>query len=63
MAQIFGMKTMAEGVEDKATADELSLLGCDYAQGYFFAHPLTVEEFENSWLQRTPRISKNQPNH
>ncbi|MFA9444061.1 putative bifunctional diguanylate cyclase/phosphodiesterase [Egicoccus sp. AB-alg6-2] len=34
---------VAEGVEDEATAEALARLGCDLAQGYWFARPLPVE--------------------
>lgn len=33
---------VAQGVETSATASELHSLGCDYAQGYLFAEPLTA---------------------
>jgi len=39
MAQAFGMKTIAEFVEDKETLDVLSELNVDYAQGYFVGRP------------------------
>lgn len=52
-AKIFGMHTLAEGVEDLAIADELTELGCHYAQGYFYAKPLTAKEFEQKWLGTT----------
>ncbi|HBX60579.1 MAG TPA: hypothetical protein DEG65_11080, partial [Methylophaga sp.] len=60
-AQIFGMKTLAEGVEDEETANELKILGCDYAQGYFFSYPLTISEFEEKWIKqnRTSRGNLN----
>lgn len=45
-----GMKTMAEGVETQAQRDLLVQLGCDYLQGYYFARPLRVEEFEQRFL-------------
>ncbi|RLJ18150.1 hypothetical protein DJ030_12180 [bacterium endosymbiont of Escarpia laminata] len=35
-----GMKVVAEGVENQATWDLLSDLGCDVAQGYFIAKPM-----------------------
>lgn len=53
-AQIFGMKTLAEGVEDVETANALKVLGCDYAQGYFFSYPLTISEFEEKWIKQNP---------
>ena len=39
MAHEFGLKTVAEFVEDQATADVLIELGVDYAQGYYFGRP------------------------
>lgn len=39
VAQDFGMKTIAEGVEDQATLDLLREMGVDYAQGYWIARP------------------------
>jgi len=49
-ANIFGMKTLAEGVETVEVAQVLNSMGCDYGQGYFFSHPLTALEFEKKWL-------------
>ena len=49
-AHIFGMKTLAEGIENEAIADELKRMGCDFGQGYCFARPLTAKEFEQRWL-------------
>ncbi|MCR4938826.1 MAG: EAL domain-containing protein [Treponemataceae bacterium] len=40
-----GMKTLAEGVETKETADLLIKLGCDYLQGYYYSKPLSKEDF------------------
>jgi PAS domain S-box-containing protein len=39
LARGFGMKTVAEGVEDAATFDLLADLGVDFAQGYYIARP------------------------
>ena len=33
------MTTTAEGVETRAQADRLRVLGCDAVQGYYFARP------------------------
>ncbi|ATA23879.1 diguanylate phosphodiesterase [Brenneria goodwinii] len=40
---------LAEGVEDEETLDYLDRFGCDEVQGYYFARPLTPEDFI-SWL-------------
>lgn len=45
MASIFGMKTLAEGVESESQLTELRRLGCDYVQGYYFAKPMSVADF------------------
>ncbi len=39
MAHRFGLKTVAEFVEDEATANMLVEIGVDYAQGYYYGHP------------------------
>jgi len=39
------LTVLAEGVEDKATAQMLTGLGCEYAQGYLFAYPLPLPDF------------------
>jgi len=40
MAESLGLNTLAEGVEDEATAAELLRLGCRQAQGFFYARPV-----------------------
>ncbi len=37
VARIMGIRTMAEYVEDQATADALQAMGVDYGQGHYFA--------------------------
>jgi EAL domain-containing protein (putative c-di-GMP-specific phosphodiesterase class I) len=49
LAKALGLKTIAEGVEDEATAALLKTLGADYLQGYHFAKPMPRAEFE-TWL-------------
>ena len=39
MAHKFGLKTIAEFVEDEATAKMLAEIGVDFAQGYYFGRP------------------------
>jgi len=38
-------KIIAEGVETEEQAGVLTILGCDYLQGYFFSPPVTGDEF------------------
>jgi len=45
MAKSLGVKTVAEGVENKEQLKLLRTLGCDEFQGYFFSKPIDVEEF------------------
>jgi PAS domain S-box-containing protein len=39
VARLFRIETIAEGVEDQATLDELRRLGVDYGQGYWIGRP------------------------
>jgi diguanylate cyclase (GGDEF)-like protein len=41
-AHAFGLTVIAEGVEIEAQLGSLEQLGCDFAQGYLFAHPESV---------------------
>jgi diguanylate cyclase (GGDEF)-like protein len=45
-----GLQIVAEGVEDRATWDQLAQLGCDDAQGYFLAKPMAPGALM-SWLE------------
>ncbi|MDZ4728295.1 MAG: bifunctional diguanylate cyclase/phosphodiesterase [Leptospira sp.] len=47
MASSMGIKTIAEGVEDKYTRDKLAEMKCDMAQGYFWSKPITKNEMIN----------------
>ncbi|WP_028310052.1 EAL domain-containing response regulator [Derxia gummosa] len=51
LARTLGLSTVAEGVEDEATALLLRELGCDCAQGWLFAPAMPPEEFVR-WLDR-----------
>ena len=46
MAKKLGLITVAEGVETKKQAEYLKEIGCDIAQGYYYAKPMPVAEFE-----------------
>jgi len=38
-----GVRTLAEGVETLAQLDFLREIGCDFAQGFFFMRPESLE--------------------
>ena len=42
----FDLKVVAEGVEDKATADTLRAMGCDRIQGYLISPAIPEEKFK-----------------
>ncbi|WP_339721832.1 EAL domain-containing protein [uncultured Paraglaciecola sp.] len=43
MATSLGLKTVAEGIEDKATRNKLVALGCDIGQGYYWSKPIPAD--------------------
>ncbi|MBR6070780.1 MAG: EAL domain-containing protein [Ruminococcus sp.] len=50
LAKSLEMEVITEGVETKEQAKFLAEYGCDLYQGYFFAKPMRVSEFENKYL-------------
>ncbi|MDE7312964.1 MAG: EAL domain-containing protein [Eubacterium sp.] len=45
LAKALHMKIVAEGIEKKEQVEFLAEQGCDMIQGYYFAKPMPVEEF------------------
>lgn len=45
MCKKLGIKTIAEGVEDKEQSQILKDLGCDEIQGYFYSKPIRDEDY------------------
>lgn len=51
LAHSLELKVIAEGVEDKATWDELETMGCDMVQGYYACKPLPSGDFMDWYRQ------------
>jgi diguanylate cyclase (GGDEF)-like protein len=54
LARNLGHTVVAEGVEDRATWEQLAALGCDWAQGFYLARPMTAAALE-LWLPQRRR--------
>lgn len=50
MAKDLDMNVISEGVETKEQLTFLSKVGCKQFQGYYFAKPMPVEDFEKKYL-------------
>ena len=50
LARNLGLRTIAEGVEDAATWEQLTDLGCDSAQGFYLARPMAAPLFQ-AWIE------------
>jgi EAL domain-containing protein (putative c-di-GMP-specific phosphodiesterase class I) len=46
LGHMFGLQSVAEGVETEEQLAALTAMSCDRAQGYYFARPLWVTEME-----------------
>lgn len=51
MARFMDLRIIAEGAETKEQVDFLQGIGCDYAQGYYFHHPMSTEALEKLLAQ------------
>jgi diguanylate cyclase (GGDEF)-like protein len=60
MAHGLGLRIVAEGVEDSATAIELVAMGVDVLQGYHIARPMPLDEVE-SWMRSWPALDDAEP--
>ncbi|QUM75341.1 EAL domain-containing protein [Moritella sp. 24] len=53
MAKQMGLKVIAEGIETKEHFELLQQMNCECGQGYHIARPLTPEDFEAYYLNRS----------
>jgi diguanylate cyclase (GGDEF)-like protein/PAS domain S-box-containing protein len=56
MAHKLHLRVVAEGVETAPQSALLTVAGCDYAQGYAYAHALPAEQFEELARAGLPRL-------
>lgn len=57
LAKWLGIEALAEGVETAEQADNLRLMGCNVGQGYYFARPLPLPEFEEFLINENEKLS------
>jgi EAL domain-containing protein (putative c-di-GMP-specific phosphodiesterase class I) len=50
LSRQIGLSVIAEGIENRATADMLLRLGCEHGQGYYFGKPMPAAEFEAKFM-------------
>ncbi len=50
LSKKLGLSVIAEGIENRATADVLVSMGCEEGQGYFFGRPMPAQAFEDQFL-------------
>jgi EAL domain-containing protein (putative c-di-GMP-specific phosphodiesterase class I) len=56
LAHALNLKVVAEGIETREQMDLLKTLGCDKAQGYYFARPMPKKEL-TAWLKRQAKAA------
>ena len=53
LSKELGMPVITEGVETKDHVDFLTKIGCDIFQGFFFARPMKVADYEKKYLNKS----------
>ena len=57
LARVLGLGCVAEGVERPAQHERLKELGCDYAQGFLLARPMTAAELRRLLGAASPQLA------
>ena len=53
LSKQLGMPVITEGVETTEQLRFLDQMGCDMFQGYYFARPMPVEQFERLYFEQS----------
>ena len=53
LSKQLGMPVITEGVETIEQLRFLDQMGCDMFQGYYFARPMPVEQFERLYFEQS----------
>ncbi|WP_328293716.1 bifunctional diguanylate cyclase/phosphodiesterase [Kineococcus sp. NBC_00420] len=56
LVHALGLRLVAEGIEDAATAEVMRRLGCDQGQGFLWSRPVTSDELLRSRWVVTPEV-------
>ncbi len=59
LAASLNMEVISEGVETLEQVEFLSEINCDMVQGYYFAKPMTMSDFETLWNEELDSVSDN----
>ncbi|MBR6400151.1 MAG: EAL domain-containing protein [Firmicutes bacterium] len=59
MSKKMGIHTLAEGVETKEQEEFLRSMGCELLQGYYYAKPMSPDDFENFFIEK--KLKKENP--
>jgi diguanylate cyclase (GGDEF)-like protein/PAS domain S-box-containing protein len=57
LSKQLGLSVVAEGIENRATADLLLAMGCEEGQGYFFGRPMPAADLERAFLARPEAVA------
>lgn len=58
LANEWGLKTIAEGIEQSKQEHILKFLGCNIGQGFYFSKPLLIEDLQKQFLTNHNNSSK-----
>jgi diguanylate cyclase (GGDEF)-like protein len=64
LAHVLGLTVVVEGVETQYQRDQTRAIGCDYAQGYFYARPMpagAIDAMLDVLPERVPRLRSTAP--